>query len=100
MSDPDAEGFLRPTARMLGEEALIPPGNLVRPPPNQFTHEVVTETPFYFGHASDAAVPNGRFAAGTRVVLLVRDERGRCRVVDGQGLYAEVDGASLGALPR
>ena len=96
----DAGGFLRPAARTLGEEALIPPENLVRPPPNRFTHEVVAETPFYFGHESDGGAPNGRFPAGTSVVLLVRGEHSRCRVVNDQGLYVEVDGDSLTELPR
>ena len=85
---------------MLGEEALIPPANLVRPPPNRFTHEVVADTPFYFGHESEGGVPNGRFPAGTRVVLLACGEESRCRVVNDQGLYVEVDGDILTELPR
>ena len=89
------EDFLRPDMEILGDESIIPAHNLIEPPPNQFTHNVVADTPFYFGAETGGDVANGYFKAGTPVVLLVRDERGRCRVVDGQGIYAEISEESL-----
>jgi hypothetical protein len=90
-----SEGFLRPETEVLGDEALIPAENLVRPPPNHFTHELVAETPFFYRTASAAEGPDGRFEAGTKVVLLVRGAEGRCRVVDDRGVYAEIACESL-----
>lgn len=90
-----AEGFVRPPIQVLGDESLVPAHNLVQPPPNTFTHQVVADTPFYFGTEDDSDAPNGYFKAGTGVVLLVHGDHGRCRVVDGQGIYAEVSAKSL-----
>lgn len=95
-----SEGFVRPAMEILGDESLVPAHSLVQPPPNEFTHKVVADTPFYFDTAEDSDAPNGYFKAGTGVVLLVRGDHGMCRVVDGQGIYAEVSAKSLVERPR
>jgi hypothetical protein len=84
------EGFIRPTAAVLAEEAMVPPENLISPAPNQFTHELARRAPYYFTSARQAKTPDGHFAAGTKVALLVYDGGDFCRVVDGQGLYVEI----------
>lgn len=94
------EKFLRPDMEVLPEEALIPARNLISPAPNRFTHELVAETPFYYGREADSKAPDGRFEAGTKVVLLVRGTGERCRVVDGRGIYAEVSCENVVELPR
>ncbi len=33
------ENMIRPEAVVLADNALIPPANLISPPPNQFTHD-------------------------------------------------------------
>jgi len=93
--DQQREGFLRPEVTVLGEDALIPTRNLIVPPPNQFTHEVTRPTPYYYNRERADDPPAGQFAEGTRVVLLVYDGGGHCRVVDGHGLYVETEFASL-----
>ncbi len=87
--------MLRPEAVVLGEEALVPASNLVQPPPNRFTHELVVDEPYWFdrpgrGHRR----PDGVLRAGTPVAVLVEGED-RCRVVDGRGAYVEVRRSSL-----
>lgn len=65
--------------------AVVPPDRLIQPPPNHFTHRVRGRQPYYYG--ARAKRPDGEFAEGTRVVLMVHDHGKMCRVVDGQGLY-------------
>jgi hypothetical protein len=89
------EGFVRPKAVVLPENATVPDRNLISPPPNQFTHELTRPQPFYFAAAQQATPPDGQFPAGTKVVLLVYDGGRYCRVADGQGLYVEVEYDSL-----
>ena len=89
------EGFTRPEAVTLGENALIPDKNLIAPAPNQFTHELTRPQPYYYDGAERGAPPVGQFREGTRVVLLVHDGGTYCRVADGQGLYVEVEYDSL-----
>jgi hypothetical protein len=91
------EGFLRPRFEILGEESLVPDANLVRPAPDRFTHELVRPEPYSYG--ADEG-PAGQLPAGTRVVLMEDDGSGRCRVVDGRGLYVEVARDSLRKLPE
>lgn len=86
---------LRPPIVVLGKSSLIPDKNLIFPAPNQFTHEVTRQQPFYFTGAQQAAAPDGQFPAGTKVVLLVYDGGSYCRVADGQGLYVEIEYDSL-----
>ncbi len=84
------EGVSRPPTRVLPGAALIPAQNRIVPAPNQFTHQITEPTPFYYERAAETVAPDGQFAAGTKVVLLVHDGGQFCRVVDGQGLYVEI----------
>jgi hypothetical protein len=93
--EPEAGTMLRPEAVVLGEEALVPARNIVRPPPNHFTHELVVDEPYWLDRPGPRAKrPDGTLLAGTPVVLLV-EEDDRCRVVDGRGLYVEIRRSSL-----
>ena len=96
--DAFVEGFVRPRAVVLPENATVPARNLIVPAPNQFTHELTRPQPFSFAGAEQAASPDGEFPAGTKVVLLVYDGGRYCRVADGQGLYVEIEHDSLRAL--
>ncbi len=89
------KGFHRPDPVVLLENAMVPDKNLIAPAPNQFTHELSRSQPFYFDGAQQAKPPEGEFPAGTKVALLVYDGGSFCRVVDGQGLYVEVEYESL-----
>jgi hypothetical protein len=88
-------GIFRPKAVVLPESATVPDCNLIVPPPNQFTHELMRPQPYYFADARQENSPDGTFPAGTKVVLLARDDRGFCRVADGRGLYVAIDCGSL-----
>jgi hypothetical protein len=85
------KGFLRPESVVLPENACIPDTNVIVPAPNQFTHEVARAQPYSFTSAQPGKPPDGDFPAGTRVVLLRYDGGRHCRVVDGKGLYVEVE---------
>lgn len=89
------KGIIRPEPSVLPESSLIPALNLISPPPNRFTHEVTRPCPFYYTTARQSSAPDGQLPAGTKVVLLVDDGGEHCRVVDGQGLYVEVERAGL-----
>jgi hypothetical protein len=80
------ERMLRPKAVVVPKSALVPRGKHLRPPPNQFTHVVRDRQPYYYG-ARPSKRPDGEFAKGTKVVLMVHDKGKMCRVVDGQGRY-------------
>jgi hypothetical protein len=84
--------FLRPKAEVLPDNAIVPEKNLISPAPNQFTHELTRPEPYYYSSAQRRP-PDGEFPAGTRVVLVHRGDR--CRVVDGRGIYAEIDCGGL-----
>jgi hypothetical protein len=94
----DAGLVLRPEASVLGDEALIPERNMIRPAPNHFSHELVVDEPFRLDRAERGGDPDGVLAAGTPVVVLVEGDE-RCRVVDGTGLYVDVRRTSLRRLP-
>ena len=79
--------MLRPKAVVLENEALVPRRNVIKPPPNQFTHKVKRSQPFFYEDPRDE--PDGEFEEGTPVVLMVYDGGASCRVVDGHGLYVE-----------
>ena len=81
--------MLRPEAVVLSDAAVVPGRNLIDPPPNRFTHELQQSQPYYYTHAQGRATPDGEFAAGTQVVLMIHDGGAYCRVVDAQGLYVE-----------
>ena len=89
------EGFVRPEAKVLPGESLIPAGSLIRPPPNRFTHETMARIPFSYSTTGDGDATDGSLAAGTKVVLLRSDEHGRASVVDGSGLYVVVPVSGL-----
>jgi hypothetical protein len=95
---PDVGVMRRPEAVVLGEEALVPERNLVRPPPNRFTHELLVDEPYTLDRPKRARGPDGVLRAKTPVALLVEGAE-RCRVVDGSGLYVEVRRTSLRELP-
>jgi hypothetical protein len=80
------ERMLRPAAVVMPKSALVPRGNHVQPPPNQFTHDVRKRQPFYYG-ARTSRRPDGEFAKGSTVVLMVYGKGKTCRVVDSQGRY-------------
>ena len=87
--------ILRPAATLLDDSALIPASNLIRPAPNQFTHELRVQQPYYFDASQPAAAPSGSFPAGTEL-LLVRYEGGDfCLVVDARGMYVRTAFAGL-----
>lgn len=90
---------LRPEFAVLGEEAVIPRDNVVRPPPNRFGHVLADDRPYWFAPAGQAGAPDGTLIAGTAVAVL-RDEEDRCRVVTGSGLYVAVERAGLRELPQ
>jgi hypothetical protein len=79
--------MLRPKAVVLDNDALVPPKNVVKPPPNRFTHKVKRSQPYFYEDLRE--VPNGEFTAGTPVVLMVYHGGDSCRVVDEHGLYVE-----------
>jgi hypothetical protein len=89
------EGFIRPEAVVLPENASVPDKNLISPPPNQFTHELTRPQPFYFTEVQQGMPPNGQFLARTKVVLLVYEGGIYCRVADGRGLYVNIEYDSL-----
>ena len=80
------ENIIRPKATILPESAQLPDRNVLKPPPNRFTHEIVAEQPYYYMGRTQAAPPEGAFAPGTKVVLLRHDDAD-CWVADGRGLY-------------
>ena len=89
------KGVRRPKATVLPDTALVPDGNVIKPAPNQFTHELVGTAPYYYSEAQHGSPPDGELAAGTKVVLLWHDGGPRCRVADGRGLYVEIAFATL-----
>ncbi len=76
-------------AEILPDRALIPVPNLISPPPDQFTHELTRDEPYFYSSPAPSGA-DGTLPAGTRV-LLMRQEGSRCRVVDARGLYVEID---------
>jgi hypothetical protein len=89
------EGFLRPPTEVLPESAVVPDRNLIVPAPNTFTHTLAGDQPFSYTTLEGSAVPDGELTAGTPVVLMVFDGGRFCRVVDGRGLYVEIEHESL-----
>ena len=88
------EAMRRPKAEVLPDNATIPGKNLLVPPPNHFTHELTRSEPYYYGEPQEAQAPDGEFAAGTQV-LMVLDAGDYCRVADARGLYVAIVGDSL-----
>jgi hypothetical protein len=91
MTHDERKGFIRPKAEVLDDKAVIPPENLITPPPNQFTHQAAKSMSFFYDRWQKDKDPDGQFPAGTQLVLLVYDNGDYCRVVNDQGLYVEVE---------
>jgi len=89
------EGFDRPEIVILPEGAAIPDRNLIRPAPNQFTHRLLRSQPYYFSYPAQDSSATGELPVDTKVALLRYDGGRYCRVVDGQGLYVELEYDSL-----
>jgi hypothetical protein len=73
----------RPKATVLPDSALVPEKNL-QPPPTEFTHEVISDQPYYY--SSRVKSPDGTLPAGTKVKLLAHGGGPMCQVVDARGL--------------
>jgi hypothetical protein len=94
----DGEGrVLRPEVHVLDRSAMVPERNIVRPPPEHFTHELAVDEPFHLDRDVRRGEPDGILRAGTRVVVVATAED-RCRVVDGRGLTVDVRRSSLRAI--
>ena len=89
------QGFVRPKAAILREGAVVPEANLISPGPNQFTHELTREQPYYYTGAQQGRPGDGVLQSGTKVVLLVYAGGTYCRVADGRGLYVETEYGGL-----
>ena len=88
----------RPAVSVLPDDALVPDRNTVRPPPNVFTHTMVRSSSYWFDSAARERRPDGELSAGARVVLLVDEGDGWCRVVDERGLYVRVSRVDVAPL--
>ncbi len=97
-SGPQDEGVLRPDRMVLGDDALIPDENVVRPAPRRFTHELAVDEAYHFTREAADRVPDGVLPAGTRVVVAAAGQEWS-RVVDDRGLAVDVHTASLRRLP-
>lgn len=87
--------IIRPKSVVVPEESMIPDRNLIVPPPNCFTHKLKVAQPYYYSKTRPRQKPDGTFATGTPVVLLLHDGGKICRVADGRGLYVETNYAGL-----
>jgi hypothetical protein len=83
----DLGRVLRPRSEVLRTTALVSPENTITPPPNQFTHRIRQQQPYFF--KSNQKIPSGHFSPGTPVVLMVNTGGASCWVADGQGLYVK-----------
>jgi hypothetical protein len=88
--------MLRPKARVLSHSALVPSSRLIKPPPSRFTHELKRSQPYYYERGRGK--PDGKFAAGTQVVLLEYGGGDYAWVADAQGLRVETAYRGLRAL--
>jgi hypothetical protein len=89
--------MLRPKAVVLPDAALVPEAG-PKPGRRRFTHEVVSEQPYYPGDAPAGAPAEGLFAAGTKVLLLEHGGGALCRVQDRRGIPLATAFAGLRAL--
>jgi hypothetical protein len=87
------EGFKKTYPVVMPGESLVPSRYLISPAPNQFTHALARSQRYAFDESNHA--PAGELPEGAKVVLMVHDGGSRCRVVDDQGRYVEVDYDSL-----
>jgi hypothetical protein len=84
----------RPAVTILSDRSLIPPANLIAPPPNRFSHATTRAQPYFWSEEALDEPPAGTFEADLRVLLL-RDDGRYARVVDEHGLYVLVELAGL-----
>ena len=77
----DMGEFLRPKAEILPDRALIPAPNLISPPPDQFTHELTRDQPYFYSSPAPSGA-DGTLPTGTRVLLMRQEGQplpgGRC----------------------
>ena len=78
---------------VLRDVALVPAHRLIKPSPNQFTHQLFRAQPYYY--ARPGGSPDGKLRAGARVVLMVYNGGRYCRVIDARGLYVETAHSGL-----
>ena len=89
-AEPSEPGVvLRPTPAILGDDALVPPTNLVEPRSVVLSHELTEDEPFWFDGVSPDDPPSGTLAKGTRVSVLGASAD-RLRVADQSGLAVDV----------
>ena len=81
--------MIRPETIILPDSAQLSERNVLRPPPNQFSHVINGEQPYYFGGVDEAAPAAGYFSAGTKVLLL-RQDSSECWVANSRGLYVAI----------
>lgn len=86
------KGFERPEMKILSESAEIPEGHVVQRP-EEFTHEVVRDQPYWYD-VPTAEAPDRVLRAGTKV-RLVADEGASSHVVDPRGLLVMIDKSAL-----
>ncbi|MFD0280029.1 hypothetical protein ACFVHB_39955 [Kitasatospora sp. NPDC127111] len=99
-SHPEDERYVvrRPEASVLDSQSVVPRDNVVRPPPNRFTHALTADQPFWYDPSAPEDAPDGVIPTGTAVALLVQTGD-RCRVVTPAGLYVTVPCTRLRLLP-
>lgn len=90
--------FLRPEPVVLDDSAVVPPENLVSPPPREFTHELAAATDYFYMASRMQGAPDGRLDADAKVLIVERDDAGVCRVVDTRGLSVYVECSALRAV--
>ena len=89
------ENFIKPKAKVLSEESYVPSERIISPAPNQFTHKLLSNQPYYFQGPQQQMPPNGEFLAKTNVILIRYDGGSYCWVADEQGIFAEIEYSSL-----
>jgi hypothetical protein len=62
--------------------------------PDRFSHELTSDEPYYLNGPQQASPPEGKFKAGTKV-LLVSHEGSYSRVTSEDGTFAAVASGSL-----
>jgi hypothetical protein len=90
------KGMLPMVPMTLRDEALIPPANQLKPPPNRFTHRLREAAPFFYDAAAAAHGHSaGQWPARTELLLMADDGGPWVQVADAQGLYVLVARAAL-----
>ena len=66
---------------------MIPDRNLIWPPPNQFTNQVIAKQSYFYATPNENTAADGVFEPGTAVVLMLHIGCKYGHVVNGHGLY-------------